>query len=114
MAFVVGNRARVKLTSTALSGSGLVVLNPQPPLLGVVQAIAGGGGAGDDITVLFGDGKTLVVHGAFLDPIADLAALVRNAYLDKVVTGWITIPSGSVAGVPFSSAYTDAWWMCTR
>jgi hypothetical protein len=104
MAFVVGNRARVKLSSTALAAG---VLCPQPPLLGVVIAIAGGGGDGDNITVSFADGRQVVVHGAFLDLIADIgSSTVRNGLLDKAVNGWITPPNPPTAGVPYMSSYT--------
>jgi len=104
MAFVVGNRARVKLSSAALAAG---VLCPQPPLLGVVIAIAGGGGAADNITVSFADGREVVVHGAFLDLIGDVASsVIRNGFLDRVVNGWITPPNPPAAGVPYMAAYT--------
>jgi hypothetical protein len=104
MAFVVGNRARVKLSKSGTLASGS--LCPQPPLLGVVIAIAGGGGDADNITVLMGDGRELVVHGAFLVLVGDTTVLLRNALIDKIVTGWITPPSPPVAGVPYMSPYT--------
>jgi hypothetical protein len=104
MAFVVGNRARVKLSSTALAAG---VLCPQPPLLGVVIAAAGGGGDADAITVLLGDGREIVVLGAYLDLIADVASsTIRNGFLDRVVNGWITPPNPPAAGVPYMSSYT--------
>lgn len=104
MAFVVGNRARVRLSSGALDAGRLC---PQPPLLGVVIAIAGGGGDDDDITVAFADGREVVVHGRFLDLIADIgSSTVRNGLLDKVVNGWITPPNPPAAGVSYMSSYT--------
>ena len=104
MAFVVGNRARVKLSSTALAAGSLC---PQPPLLGVVQAIAGGGGDADNITVGFENGKQIVVLGAALDLIGDIASsTVRNGFLDRVVNGWITPPNPPAAGVSYMSSYT--------
>ena len=104
MVFVVGNRARVRLSSTALAAG---VLCPQPPLLGVVIAIAGGGGDADNITVSLADGREIIVHGAFLDLIGDVAsATIRNGFLDRVVNGWITPPNPPAAGVPYMAAYT--------
>jgi len=104
MAFVVGSRARVKLSSPALAAG---VLCPQPPLLGVVQAITGGGGDADTITVAFADGRVVAVLGAALDLIGDVASsVIRNGFLDRVVNGWITPPNPPAAGVPYMSSYT--------
>lgn len=104
MAFVVGNRARVKLSSAALFAGSLC---PQPPLLGVVIASAGGGGDTDNITVSFADGRQVVVEGAFLDLVADIgSSTLRNGFIDKVVNGWITPPNPPTAGVPYMSSYT--------
>ncbi len=107
MAFVVGNRARVKLTSAALDADVLGILCPQPPLLGVVIAIAGGGGDADAITVAFAGGREISVLGAALDLIGDIASsTIRNGFLDRVVNGWITPPNPPTAGVPYMSSYT--------
>lgn len=99
--FAPGNRARVKLSGLGLA-SGSV--NPQPPLVGVVQAIDAP--AADAVTVLMEDGRLLQVdnYGA-LDKITATASLVVNIYLDKVVNGWAVQPAANVAGVPYSDEY---------
>lgn len=81
-----GQRARVKLTSTAFTGA----LQPQPPLIGVVTDFAAGVAYVD-----MGNGTVLVENVTVLDLIEAPAAPVRDAYIDKVVNG---------AG--YSSSYT--------
>lgn len=78
MAFAVGNRARVKLSSAALA---VGTLQPQPPLLGLVTQVSG-----SNITVTFaGAAPALVVDAAFLDQIEDALLATRQAWLNKVV-----------------------------
>jgi len=103
MAFAAGSRARVKLTSAAFTGA-FGLLQPQPPLIGVVTDVTG-----TTITVDMGNGTALVEDQTVLDEIGDapVAPLnIRDLYIDKVVNGWITPPAPPVAGVPYSSSYT--------
>jgi hypothetical protein len=80
MAFAVGDRARVRLSSAALLAG---TLQPQPPLIGLVQDVTG-----TTIKVSFGGAAAgITVDAAFLDQITDLAPNIRNALIDKVVLG---------------------------
>jgi len=101
MAFTVaGQRARVKLTSAAFTGA-FGLLQPQPPLIGVVTDVTG-----TTITVDMGNGTAIVEDATNLDEIGDVTTLDRDIYIDKVVNGWITPPSPPAAGVSYSSSYT--------
>jgi hypothetical protein len=104
MAFAPGRRARVKLSNGVVLVAGAV--QPQPPLLGVVQVVAGLL-ATDLITVLMEDGRLLTVEAQFLDEITDTNSVIRDSLIDKVVNGWITAPNPPLtAGVSYSSEYT--------
>jgi len=92
MAFTVGDRARVKLSSAALAAG---TLQPQPPLIGLVTKVVG-----TTITVTFGGAADgLAVDDDFLDDITDTASVTRDAMLDKVVTGML-------GATEYASAYT--------
>jgi hypothetical protein len=85
-----GQRVRVKLTSAAFTGVyGL--LQPQPPLVGVVTDVTTG-----TATVDMGNGTTLAVATTVLDEVsAPSTTTVRDTYLDKIVNG-----------VGYTSSYT--------
>lgn len=97
MAFAPGVRARVKLAGLGLS-SGSV--NPQPPLVGVVQSYAA-----PAVVVLMEDGRLLTTDDTFLDEIVATAPLVANQYLDKVVVGIAVPATATTAAVLYSDEY---------
>jgi hypothetical protein len=98
MAFAVGDRARVRLSSAALAAG---TLQPQPPLTGLVQDVTG-----TTITVSFGGAApSIVVDADFLDQITDTVANIRNAMIDKIVVG-ITAPVSPDDAADYQSAYT--------
>lgn len=93
MAFAVGDRCRVRLTSTALAASRV---QPQPPLIGVVTRMNGGAAS-----IVFADGTVLLaVNPAFLEKLTAPSADERNAVIDKIVNGV------NPAGDQFSSEMT--------
>lgn len=101
MAFTVGSRARVKLTQAVVFPGALSQLNPQPPTIGVVTdntptmhviAVPGAASFTEDET--------------FLEEITTAAQIVRDAMIDKVVTGQISAASPGVAAVLYTEPYT--------
>jgi hypothetical protein len=99
--FAPGDRARVKLSGLGLS-SGSV--NPQPPLVGVVQKIDSP--APDAVTVLMEDGRLLQVDSyTFLDKITPTPSVIANTLLDKVVNGIAVPATATTAAVPYSDEY---------
>lgn len=101
MAFAIGSRARVRLVQTGVLGTPL---NPQPPVLGVVTQLDTPNPG--DVTVAVPWGAEYTEDEAFLDEIKEADALTRGAFVDKVVSAWITPPSSGVDGVPYSDPYT--------
>jgi hypothetical protein len=97
MAFAPGVRARVKLAGLGLS-SGSV--NPQPPLVGVVQSYAA-----PVVVVLMEDGRLLTADDTFLDEITAEIPQVSNLYLDKVVVGIAVPATATTAAVLYSDEY---------
>jgi hypothetical protein len=97
MAFAPGVRARVKLAGLGLS-SGSV--NPQPPLVGVVQSYAA-----PVVVALMEDGRLLTTNDTFLDEIVATPSLIANIYLDKVVVGVAVAATATTAFVPYSDEY---------
>ena len=98
MAFAAGSRCRVNLVSAGVSQG---VLQPQPPVIGVVTDVTG-----TTITADMGPGNTLVEDAANLDEISDASPDERDAFIDKVVTGWITVPNPPIPGKPYTDPYT--------
>jgi hypothetical protein len=98
MAFAPGVRARVKLAGLGLfSGS----VNPQPPLVGVVQSYAA-----PVVVVLMEDGRLLTTDDTFLDEItATLPTSFVNTLLDKVVVGIAAPAAPPLAAVLYSDEY---------
>jgi hypothetical protein len=100
MAFVAGDRVRVKLSTVGSLAPG--TLQPQPPLVGVVTAAAPGV---NDVT-FSGQEALTGVPDAALDKITDTASPIQLAvFLDKVVVG-IAVPATATKPlVPYSDAY---------
>jgi len=97
MAFAPGVRARVKLAGLGLpSGS----VNPQPPVIGVVQSYAA-----PVVVVLMEDGRLLTTDDTFLDEITAEIPQVSNLYLDKVVVGIAVPATATTAAVLYSDEY---------
>lgn len=82
MAFAVGDRARVRLSSAALSDSKV---QPQPPRIGVVTRVVGG--PPDVIDLVFEDGKVLNIAATFLDEVRDAQAATITAFQGRVAVG---------------------------
>jgi len=100
MAFVAGDRVRVKLSTVGSLAPG--TLQPQPPLVGVVTAAAAGV---NDVT-FSGQEALTGVPDAALDKITDTASPIpRDVFLDKVVVGILTAATATKPLVPYSDAY---------
>ena len=100
--FAPGDRARVRLAAVGLlSGS----VNPQPPIIGVVQKIDSP--AADAVTVLMEDGRLLQVDNYnLLDKITPtLPTSFANTLFDKVVVGIAVPATTTTAAVLFSDEY---------
>lgn len=103
MAIAVNDRVRTRLTATGVLSASR--LQPQPPRIGVVQLIDGGG----NVHATFESGLSLEPSGvipAALDLLtAPSSTTVRDTFIDKMAVGIITPASLGVLEVDYSAEF---------